>query len=210
MTGLKRRMRSHFWFPRMDAKIEEFVASCQHCTMYTSKRTRELLQPHSVSNEAWEDVSVDLFGPMPDRKHVLTVIDKSSRYPAAKVIPSTSAMAVTGALANIQRLYGYPKKHQTDNGPPFTSTNFANFCTDNRIEHVRTHPYHPSGNPVENFMRPLGKCMKAAHRERRDKEEDLNQMLGSYRATPHPSTGIAPGNIIFRSGYQKDFSPYEG
>lgn len=105
MTGLKRRMRSHFWFPRMDAKIEEFVASCQHCTMYTSKRTRELLQPHSVSNEAWEDVSVDLFGPMPDRKHVLTVIDKSSRYPAAKVIPSTSAMAVTGALSQIYSDY---------------------------------------------------------------------------------------------------------
>ena len=30
-------------------------------------------------------------------------------------------------------------------------------------------------------------------------------MLSSYRATPHPSTGIAPGNIMFRAGYKKDF-----
>ncbi len=47
--------------------------------------------------------------------------------------------------------------------------------------------------------------MKVAHQEKGDKEQALNQMLSSYRATPHPSTGIAPGNIVFRSGYQKDF-----
>ena len=27
MTGMKRRLRSHFWFPGMDVTIEEFVAS---------------------------------------------------------------------------------------------------------------------------------------------------------------------------------------
>ena len=29
MTGLKRRLRSHFWFPQMDSKIESMVASCK-------------------------------------------------------------------------------------------------------------------------------------------------------------------------------------
>ena len=43
MNGLKRRLRSHFWFPRMDKKIEEKVASCQQCTMFTNKTTREPL-----------------------------------------------------------------------------------------------------------------------------------------------------------------------
>ncbi len=205
MNGLKRRLRSHFWFPKMDAKIEETVASCQHCVMYTNKRTREPLYPHATSNEAWEDVSVDLFGPMPDRKHVLAVIDKSSRFPAAKVVPNTSATAVTGALSQIYADYGYPLTHQTDNGPPFNSENFATFSAENGIQHVKTHPYHPSGNPVENFMRPLGKTMKAAHSSRGNKDEALNQMLSNYRATPHPSTGIAPGNIMFHSGYRKDF-----
>ena len=54
-------------------------------------------------------------------------------------------------------------------------------------------------------MRPLGKCMKAAHNEKVDKKRALNDMLSSYRATPHPSTGIAPGSMMFRSGYKKDF-----
>ena len=30
-------------------------------------------------------------------------------------------------------------------------------------------------------------------------------MLASYRATPHPATEIAPGNIVFRSGHKKEF-----
>ena len=173
--------------------------------MYTNKRTREPSYPHVTSDNAWEDVSVDLFGPMPDRKHVLAVIDKSSRFPAAKIVPNTSATAVTDALSQIYTDYGYPLTHQTDNGPPFNSKKFVTFSSENGVDHIKTHPYHPSGNPVENFMRPLGKSMKAAHNSRENKADTLNQMLSNYRATPHPSTGIAPGSIMFRSGYRKDF-----
>ena len=205
MNGLKRRLRSHFWFPKMDAKIEEKVAGCQLCTMFTNKTTREPMQPHETSNEAWKDVSVDLFGPMPDGQHVIAVLDKSSRFPAGKVITNTTNNAVTNALSEIYADYGEPHSHQTDNGPPFNSEGFTKFSADRGIQHVKTHPYHPQGNTVENFMRPVGKCMKAAHHSKTSKKQALNDMLSSYRATPHPSTGIAPGNIMFRSGYKKDF-----
>ena len=86
MNGLKRRLRSHFWFPQMDSKIEAKVAGCKPCTMFTNKATREPMQPHNISDEAWKDVSVDLFGPMPDRQHAIAVVDKSSRFPAAKMV----------------------------------------------------------------------------------------------------------------------------
>ena len=173
--------------------------------MFTNKTTHEPLQPHQTSDEAWKDVSVDLFGPMPDKQHVLAVVDKSSRFPAAKVVPNTSNTAVTSALSEIYANFGQPETHQTDNGPPFNSEGFAKFSSDNGIQHIKSYPYHPQGNPVENFMRPVGKCMKAAHHQRLNKKQALNDMLSSYRATPHPSTGIAPGNVMFRSGYKKDF-----
>ena len=205
MNGLKRRLRSHFWFPKMDSKVESTVAGCKLCTMFTNKTTREPLRPHKTSDEAWKDVSVDLFGPMPDRQHVIAVLDKSSRYPAAKIIPNTSNTSVTNALSKIYADYGQPASHQTDNGPPFNSEGFSKFSADQGIEHIKTYPYHPQGNPVENFMRPIGKCMKTAHHSKADKERALNEMLASYRATPHPSTGIAPGSVMFRSGYKKDF-----
>ena len=205
MNGLKRRLRSHFWFPKMDKIIETKVAACKHCTMFTNKTTREPLRPHATADEAWTDVSVDLFGPMPDRQHVLAVIDKSSRFPAAKIVPNTSATAVTGALSEIYANFGEPNSHQTDNGPPFNSEAFATFSKERGIQHVKTYPYHPEGNPVENFMRPIGKTMKAAHHSKKNKQHALNEMLSTYRATPHPATGIPPGNFLFRSGFKKDF-----
>ena len=205
MNGLKRRLRSHFWFPEMDKKIESKVAGCKPCTLFTNKTTREPLRPHNTSDETWTDVSVDLFGPMPDRQHVIAVVDKSSRFPAAKVIPNTSNTSVTNALSEIYANFGQPESHQTDNGPPFNSAGFTEFSADQGIQHIKTYPYHPQGNPVENFMRPVGKCMKAAHHSKNNKQLALNEMLSSYRATPHPSTGIAPGSIMFRSGYKKDF-----
>ena len=39
MNGLKRRLRSHFWFPLMDRKIESKVSGCKQCTMFTNKTT---------------------------------------------------------------------------------------------------------------------------------------------------------------------------
>ena len=177
MNGLKRRLRSHFWFPEMNKKIESKVAGCKQCTMFSNKTTREPLQPHDISDEAWEDVSVDLFGPMPDRQHVIAVVDKSSRFPAAKIIPNTSNATVTNALSEIYANYGEPSSHQTDNGPPFNSDGFAKFSADRGITHIKTYLYHLQGNPVENFMRPIGKCMKSAHYSHDDKTRALNEML---------------------------------
>ena len=205
INGLKRRIRSHFWFPKMDDLIQRKIKSCKECQMFTNKTTHEPISPHSTSSKSWEDVSVDLFGPMPNGKHVVAVLDKTSRYPAAKVVDNTSAKMVTTALSGIYADYGQPGTHQTDNGPPFNSEAFTQFSDNNGITHIKTHPYHPQGNPVENFMRPLGKSMKAAHYNKQNKDEALNQMLSNYRATPHPSTGIAPGDMMFRSGYKKDF-----
>ena len=54
-------------------------------------------------------------------------------------------------------------------------------------------------------MKPLAKTMKIAHHNSRDKTQALNELLARYRATPHSSTGIAPGDILFRHGYNKDF-----
>ena len=47
MSGMKRRLRSHFWFPKMDTLIEEFVSNCQECQMFTNKHSKHhsSLQP---------------------------------------------------------------------------------------------------------------------------------------------------------------------
>ena len=97
MNGMKRRLRSHFWFPKMDKLIEDFVNNCEDCQIFTNKRTKQPLTPIISPEKPWSDVSIDLFGPMPDHKHVVVVLDSASRFPAAKIVPNTSAKPVLKA-----------------------------------------------------------------------------------------------------------------
>ena len=67
-SGLERRLRYHFFFQNMSKKIEEFVKSCNHCSMFIDKKTKEPIKPHRVPEKCWDTVSVDLFGPIPSSK----------------------------------------------------------------------------------------------------------------------------------------------
>ena len=66
------------------------------------------------------------------------------------------------------------------------------------IEQKNIPPLHPSSNPVETFMKPVGKTMKIASHNKVPEREALQQLLTNYRDTPHPATGIAPSAMLFR------------
>ena len=109
----------------MDREIEKFVNNCEDCQMFTNKRTKQPIIPLTSPEKPWENVSIDLFGPMPDQKHVVVVLDAASRFPAAKIVSTTSAKPVLNAINDIYTDYGQPLSHRTDNGPPFNSDEFA-------------------------------------------------------------------------------------
>ena len=98
--------------------------------------------------------------------------------------------------------FGTPLSHKTDNGPQFNSEAFETFSSSNNIKHKRIPPLHPRSNEAECAMKPLGKAMKMAHHNRADKKQELTKFLRQYRATPHPSTGFPPGDVLFRCGYR--------
>jgi hypothetical protein len=206
ITTMKRRIRSHFYFPRMDKHIENAAQRCRTCAMFTSKNRKNKLHPQSLESfNAWEKVSIDLFGPLPDKRHIIVAQDMLSKFPAAKILSKTDAEHVIDAVDDMYTTYGTPLAHRTDNGPPFNSSKFAAFSENHGIKHETSFPYHPQANPVETVMKPLGKAIKAAHSEKRNTEKALNEFLSTYRATPHSSTGLAPGDILLRHGYGKDF-----
>ena len=89
--------------------------------------------------------------------------------------------------------------------PSFNSEKFAEFSREQGIRHKKAYPYHPQANLSECFMKPLGKAMKIAHLEGKNKKKALGEFLATFRATPHSATGMAPGDILLRYGFSKDF-----
>ena len=117
--SMERRLRYHFYFHDMNSKVKQFIENCESCTLFSDKKCKEPLKAHNVPSKCWEKVSVDLFGPLPSKRHVLVVQDMASRYPVAKIVSSTSADRVLPTLGDIYDTYGDPYKQLSDNWPPF-------------------------------------------------------------------------------------------
>ena len=198
LSAMERRLRYHFYFHYMNRKVESFLAECTECNIFTDKKVKEPVKSHKVPSKCWEKVAVDLFGPMPSRNHIVVVQDMSSRFPAAKLVSSTSAEKVLPALQQIYDAYGNPSTQLSDNGPPFNSAGMERFAEQRNIELEKIPPHHPAANPVETFMKPLGKTMKIAHHKGQDEASALQNLLCNYRDTPHPATGVPPASMLFR------------
>lgn len=204
-SSMERRLRYHFFFHDMNIKVSKYLEQCTDCSIYTDKKSKEPLKSHNVPDRCWEKVAVDLFGPMPSQKHIVVVQDLASRFPAAKIVSSTAADKVLPAMSDIYNAYGNPEVQLSDNGPPFNSVAMDKFAEERNIVLEKIPPHHPSANPVETFMRPLGKTMKIANYNRSNDRQALDNLLRNYRDTPHPSTGIPPSAMLFRSSMSGPF-----
>ena len=185
--------------------VAKNLEGCKTCQLFTPKTKEEPVAAERTNTGGWEEVSIDLFGPLPDKKHVLVVQDTMSRFPAAAIVQNTAGRPVVKALDNIYTSYGMTEFHSTDNGPPFNSEHFERYSTYKGIKHIKSYPHHPQGNACETFMKPLGKTLKAAYFNRDNAQHALDELLKAYRTTPHPATKAAPGDLLFMCGYHSDF-----
>ena len=119
MNATKRLLRQRIWFPGMDKKVEREVESCQACQAAVETKQRDPLKPNPAPLEPWDRVQCDHWGPTPDGKHLLVVIDALTRYPEVIVVKGTSAEDNIGAFMEIFGRHGYPRYLHSDNGPPF-------------------------------------------------------------------------------------------
>ena len=182
--------------------MQQYADKCIDCQTFSTKKTSEPIQPHKVPTRCWEEVAIDLFGPMPSSHHVVVVQELASRYPSATFVSSTKAAKVFLALADIYNTLGNPEQQISDNGPPFNSKEMENFAAKRNISLQKIRPLHPTANPVETFMRPLGKAMKIAYHSRTPEIDTLNQLWMNYHDTPHPATGVASAAMLIRDAHQ--------
>ena len=200
--AFKRFLRSRVWFPSMDTRVETVVQHCLACQAATKTKHRDPLIPSKPPSEPWVNLAADHWGPTEDGKYVLLVIDELTRYPEAIVVNSTRADANIEAFDNIFSRHGYCKRLKTDGGPPFNGKenhDLQKYFKWAGIEHKCTYSAEdPEANGLaEAFMKKIQKIWHTAHIERKNPKAELNKMLQQYRATPHPTTGQAPAELLF-------------
>ena len=123
-----------------------------------------------------------------------------SRFPDVKIVRSTGAQCDLPALGEIYKNFGNPKCHKCDNGQEF-----HDWSIKRGIKIKASYPYLPLGNEAEYFMKPLKKAIQIGLEKRRPIQEIIDELLHDYRSTPHPATGLTPGDMMLRGGYWTTF-----
>ena len=153
VRATRRLLSSRFLWPSMNANISTWAKDCLPCQVAKVLRHQKTpLQSIPVPARRFSHVHMDLVGPLKSSKgftSLLTIIDRSSRWP--EVIPmssTTSTECFDAFLPHWISCFGVPATLTTDRdrGPQFTSTVWASLWKSLGIHHIMTMAFHPQAD----------------------------------------------------------------
>ena len=194
---VKSRIRQSFWFPGIESKVDQFIASCEPCAVNRPKEPHPPMKTLPMPGESWHVLAADFCGPTPSGTYLLLAVDEHSRYPFVVEVHSTGFKPTKRALDNLFAMFGAPKIVKTDNGPPFNGQDFAEFLKDYGVKHQKSTPIWPQSNGmVERLVRSVKKSIRSALAAGATWKQQLPEFLMAYRNTPHSSTGVSPAQLL--------------
>ena len=197
-TRMKAVARSYLWWSGLDKDIEDQAKACLACQEQKSSPAVAPLHPWIWPTAPWKRVHVDFAGPFLD-KMFLVIVDAHSKWPEVIPMSSTTAPKTIAALQTLFAKYGLPEQLVSDNGPQFSSEEFAHFTKANGIKHIYSAPYHPSSNGLaERFVQTFKRAMKAGAKDGNPLNVRLAQFLLCYRSTPHATTDLSPSELFLQ------------
>ncbi|XP_021361397.1 uncharacterized protein K02A2.6-like [Mizuhopecten yessoensis] len=186
---LKRARCSVFW-PKLNADVTELVSECPVCIKHSYSNAKEPLAPHPIPLYPWQVLATDLFES--DGKDYIVVVDYYSCYFEVTQLHSTTSKAVINALKPIFTRFGIPEKVVSDNGPQYSSQEFADFSRQYDFLHVTSSPRYPQSNGLaEKYVQIAKRLLIKA------KDDGRDPYLGmlEYRTTPL-DTGYSPAQLL--------------
>ena len=196
VSRMKSIARSYFWWPGLDKEIENLVSACTACQAVRQAPASAPLHPWIWPTKPWQRVHVDFAGPFKGKSYLL-LVDAHSKWPEIHEMSTTTASRTIIMLRQLFSRYGLPEHLVSDNGPQFTSDEFADFMKCNGVKHIRCSPYHPSSNgAVERLVRTFKQSMKASSNDHLSSQQRLQNFLLTYRSTPHSTTGETPSTLF--------------
>lgn len=198
ITRMKEVSRSYMWWPGLDQDIEQLVKSCPNCRAVKHSPSVTPLRPWTWPSKPWERIHVDFAGPFQGTM-LLVLVDAHSKWPEVYPMSNTTVASTIEVLRKIFASHGLPEQLVSDNGPQFTSSEFAVFMKGNGIHHVRSAPYHPATNGLaERFVQTVKQALKANVSDGLSLSHRLSNFLLCYRSTPHATTGVSPSSLFLK------------
>ena len=195
IVAMKAKARSYIWWPQIDKDLEKRVKMCDECQVHQREPAKAPRHPWEHPSQPWSRVHVDYAGPV-DGKMLLVIIDAHSKWLEVLITQKSTSTATIEKLREVFATHGLPHTLVSDNGPCFTSEEFATFMKMNAINHIRGAPYHPATNGLAE--RAVQTVKAALKKMRGPLQTKLSRFLLSYRTTPQSTTGQTPAELLLK------------
>ena len=200
------RIRRQFFWPGLGNDVKTYVSNCLICAKRKAYgATKAPLKPMPSTTNVWEQIAMDVVGPVTESnsgmKYILVLSDYASRF--VMTIPMKDQKAHTIARHLVQRIYtkfGPPNRVLTDKGTNFLSKLIAEVCSLFKMKQIRTTSYHPQTDGlVERFNRTLCDmlaCYVTDEPESWDKYLDF--VTFAYNTSKQATIECCPFYLFFR------------
>ena len=203
VVGTKQNLRTKVWWPGMDRAADRHCRTCHGCQLVARPDPPESIRSTALPDGPWEDLAVDLMGPLPSGHSLLVIVDYYSRFYEVEVMQSTTAEKVIDRLADTFSRHGLPATIKSDNGPQFKSSEFREYCEQQGIIHHKvTAKWAQANGEVERQNRSLLKRLQIAQAENKPWRAELRKYLTAYRSIPHGTTGRSPAELLFNRKFR--------
>ena len=199
-------VRRNFYWPTVKKDVVRHCKSCHVCQVVGKPNEtvpKAPLFPIPAVSEPFSEILIDIVGPLPKSssgmEYILTIMDRTTRYPEAYPMRKIKSTKVLECLTEFFSRYGIPRVLQSDRGTNFTSRVFANRMKEWGITHVFSSPYHPESQGAlerwhSTFKSSLHKyCLDNASKW----DVNIPLVLFALRAAPSESLGFSPFEMVF-------------
>jgi transposase InsO family protein len=184
------RARDIMFWPLMTKDITDHVLACHLCLTHRHANPKQPLKPHDVPQRPWQHIACDLFAL--DGKDYLITADYYSKHFEIDWLPDTKSITVIRKLkVHFSRL-GLVDSLKSDNGPQFSSDEFAKFASEWNFTHVTSSPGYSQSNGFIEKMVSVGKGI--LKKSKASKTDPYLPML-EYRNTPL-DCGYSPAQLL--------------
>jgi hypothetical protein len=200
------RLQRNFWFPKMRQKVFNQVRKCNTCrkAKYERHRPYGLLQPNQPPEGAWQVVSMDFIGPLPESRdengvvyeNILVVVDRLTKYAVFVPLPRkyNAPYLAKVFIRHIVTQHGIPERIISDRDKLFTSHFWEELCQALQIKRALSTAYHPqTDGQTERTNQTLEQYLRLYVNDEQDNWSTLlPQAALAYNSTKQETIGMTP------------------
>ena len=157
-------LKRNYWWPGLKKDVKRYIQGCFKCQQNKVQHQRKAgeLHPLEISQGLWQEISIDIIGPLPKSNGMDAIVIIVNRFTKMICLKVTTTNISSEGMAkiyrdNIWKLHGIPRKILSDRGLQFASKFMEEFIKTLGTKKQLSTVYHPqTDGQMERINQEIG------------------------------------------------------